>query len=92
VPDECLIVVSHTPPAGCLDLAIRFAVRHIGSHALADFVATYQPAWALCGHVHSQGGHVAPTGRTLVVNAASDDQRQEGALSVCADWTARVLP
>jgi RNase_H superfamily len=74
VPDERLVIVSHAPPQGVLDTAIRFGVRSIGSSALAAFVERYQPALVLCGHVHNRGGKIARMGRTVVVNAANDDQ------------------
>lgn len=71
---ERLIIVSHTPPAGCrLDTGIRFGFDRLGSEALKDFVFEYQPALVLCGHCHSRGGKSALLGSTLVVNAASDD-------------------
>ena len=71
---ERLIIVSHTPPAGCrLDTGIRFGFDRLGSEVLKDFVLEHQPALVLCGHCHSRGGKSALLGRTLVVNAASDD-------------------
>jgi len=73
IPAQRLIVVSHAPPAGVLDEGIRYGLGHLGSPALAAFVKRRQPALVLCGHVHSQGGRVERVGRTLVVNAASED-------------------
>ncbi len=71
---ERLVIVSHTPPAGCrLDTGIRFGFERLGSEALRDFVLEYQPALVLCGHCHCRGGKSALLGRTVVVNAASDD-------------------
>lgn len=71
---ERLVIVSHTPPAGCrLDTGIRFGFEHLGSEVLKDFVLEYQPTLVLCGHCHSRGGKSALLGSTLVVNAASDD-------------------
>jgi Icc-related predicted phosphoesterase/uncharacterized protein YprB with RNaseH-like and TPR domain len=76
---ERLIIVSHTPPAGCrLDTGIRFGFERLGSKALKDFVLEYQPALVLCGHCHSRGGKSALLGSTLVVNAASDDTNPKG--------------
>ncbi|MBE3566143.1 MAG: ribonuclease H-like domain-containing protein [Thermogemmatispora sp.] len=73
-----LVVVSHTPPAGCrLDIGIRFGFSRLGSEALKDFVFTQQPALVLCGHCHSRGGKTALLGKTLVVNGASDDVNPE---------------
>nr|BBH92403.1 hypothetical protein KTA_06020 [Thermogemmatispora argillosa] len=73
-----LVVVSHTPPAGCrLDIGIRFGFSRLGSEALKDFILTQQPALVLCGHCHSRGGKTALLGNTLIVNGASDDSNPE---------------
>src|ERR1700722_5007699 len=70
-----LIILSHTPPYGVLDLAIRFGRRHIGSRPLREFLDA-SPNALLCisGHVHSQGARSEKLGDTLVVNAASHDR------------------
>lgn len=69
-----LIIVSHTPPYGVLDFAMRFGRRNIGSRPLRQFLAS-SPNALLCvsGHVHSQGARSERFGSTLVVNAASHD-------------------
>jgi hypothetical protein len=73
-----LVVVSHTPPAGCrLDIGIRFGFSRLGSEALKEFVLSQQPALVLCGHCHSRGGKTALLGNSLVVNGASDDTNSE---------------
>jgi len=80
VPYRRLIVVSHTPPAGCrLDYAIRFGLDHVGSKTLRDFVVERRPQLVLCGHCHCRGGKHGHLGSTLVVNAASDDRHVETA-------------
>jgi Icc-related predicted phosphoesterase/uncharacterized protein YprB with RNaseH-like and TPR domain len=71
-PDR-LVVVSHTPPARCLDVGIRFGVSHLGSRSLRSFVIQRRPRLVICGHCHSHGGMAAWLGKTLVVNVASDD-------------------
>ncbi len=69
-----LVIVSHTPPAGCrLDVGLRFGFERLGSEVLRDFVLEREPSLVLCSHCHSRGGKSALLGRTLVVNAASDD-------------------
>lgn len=68
-----IVVVSHTPPAGYLDSAIRFGNYSLGSPALTKFIRDTQPALVLCGHCHYSGGKTDKIGETLVVNAASDD-------------------
>jgi Icc-related predicted phosphoesterase len=69
-----LIVLSHTPPYGVLDFALRFGRRHIGSRPLREFLESNSNV-LLCvsGHVHSQGARSEKFGKTLVVNAASHD-------------------
>jgi Icc-related predicted phosphoesterase len=71
-----LIILSHAPPYGILDLALRFGRRHIGSRPLREFLESNNDA-LLCvsGHVHSPGARSEKIGNTLVVNAASHDTR-----------------
>jgi Icc-related predicted phosphoesterase len=73
-----LIIISHAPPFGILDLAMRFGRRNIGSRPLRRFLES-TPNVLLCvsGHVHSQGAHSEQFGNTLVVNAASHDGRND---------------
>jgi Icc-related predicted phosphoesterase len=76
--DKILIVVSHTPPFGTLDTAMRFGTRSIGSKLLRDhMLATPNIALCVCGHVHSSGGCSARLGRCVVVNAASHDGKRD---------------
>ena len=75
---KAIIVLSHAPPHGTLDLGIRFAnpqdgAEHIGSKALRAFVEAAKPAVIVCGHCHSQGKMVSHIGTTCVVNIASHD-------------------
>lgn len=72
--DHRVLIVSHSPPFGNLDSAIRFGRRAIGSCALAAAVQTKAPPdLVICGHVHNEGGNSALLGRTTLVNAASHD-------------------
>jgi Icc-related predicted phosphoesterase len=70
-----LIIVSHAPPFGVLDLAARFGVRHIGSRPLRDFLESSKNI-ILCvgGHVHRCGGQQERFGTCTVVNVASHDR------------------
>ncbi len=80
-----LIVVSHAPPRGCLDLALRFGLSRIGSVALRDFVQRNDVQLVICGHCHIGGGQTERFGRCLVVNAANHDgrwQETEGRVAV----------
>lgn len=67
-----VVVVSHAPPRGAVDLASRFGVEHIGSTSLARFVGR-RASLVICGHVHRQGGRTAMCGRCVVVNTANHD-------------------
>lgn len=73
-----LILVSHCPPAGCLDKSVRFSLdgrpRSIGSRAVRKFVrANKRVRVVVCGHSHRCGGRHQRLGGALVVNAASHD-------------------
>ncbi|HEY7733834.1 MAG TPA: ribonuclease H-like domain-containing protein, partial [Nitrososphaera sp.] len=73
--DKKLIIISHTPPRGVLDLAIRFGQRNIGSKALRKYIEknSSRVPLVVCGHVHLQGGKDKICKQTRIVNAASHD-------------------
>ena len=78
IKDKTVIILSHTPPYGILDLGIRFAepeegAHHIGSTALRDFVLERGVKLVVCGHCHSQGRLTSNLGETKVVNVSSHD-------------------
>ncbi|MFW6047606.1 MAG: ribonuclease H-like domain-containing protein, partial [Candidatus Woesearchaeota archaeon] len=68
-----IILVSHLPPKGVLDLAIRFGIEHIGSKSILDFLNKNKALLNICGHVHSLGGKCKTYEETQVVNIASHD-------------------
>jgi Icc-related predicted phosphoesterase/uncharacterized protein YprB with RNaseH-like and TPR domain len=73
-----LIVVSHTPPHGVLDLGLRFApkeegVENIGSTSLRRFIDNNVVEAVVCGHCHSNGGQSREVNSTKIVNVASHD-------------------
>ena len=68
-----ILLVSHAPPLGVLDVGIRYGVRSIGSSVVRDFLGRPAVRGVVCGHVHSQGGQIANLGRKVVVNIASHD-------------------
>lgn len=83
--DKKFIIVSHCPPRGILDLALRFGMRNIGSRSLHSFIEknSQRIPLVICGHVHLQGGKDVKFGRTTVVNAASHDNRgQPGRVAI----------
>lgn len=84
VRDKQLIVVSHCPPYGVLDEAVRFGHRRIGSTALREFVkATPSVRLVICGHVHRCGGQTQRLVGSHVLNIAShDDYKAPGRVAV----------
>jgi hypothetical protein len=84
-------LVSHTPPHGILDLAIRFGVDNIGSTVVREFLRHRQARGIVCGHVHSKGGRIESVGRKLVVNVASHDRVGSSLMYAVLDWDGRSL-
>lgn len=74
-----VVILSHVPPRGVLDRAVRFGDRCIGSHALAGLLKTSRRKIPLvvCGHVHRHGGRHERLRRTTIANAASHDRAGE---------------
>jgi len=69
-----VVLLSHNPPLGVLDEAIRFGHRGIGSKVLRDFILRNKKIRLnVCGHVHSHGGMTQELGQCQVVNVASHD-------------------
>jgi Icc-related predicted phosphoesterase len=72
--NDKLVIVSHTPPKGLLDRAMRFGDEAIGSLALRDFIEECErPTLVICGHVHRCGGRYEKLGKATVVNVSSHD-------------------
>jgi Icc-related predicted phosphoesterase len=79
-PARTSVLVSHSPPWGVLDQAIRFSPNgepiSVGSVALRWSMAAHHDLRLVCaGHVHHDGGQHRWVDGTLVVNAASHDDR-----------------
>ncbi len=71
-----VILLSHAPPAGCLDFAVRWGRGHIGSPTVAEMVRRHRRIrLVVSGHAHISGGRHARLGEAIVVNAASHDDR-----------------
>lgn len=63
---ECLVLVSHQPPHGSVaDRVAHF--KHVGSHAIRNWVEKHTPSLVISGHIHESHGHELE-GRTHVVN------------------------
>jgi Icc-related predicted phosphoesterase len=72
--DELILIVSHTPPRGILDRAIRFGEESIGSIALRDFIEEEsRVGLVICGHVHSCGGSFETLNNAMIANVSSHD-------------------
>ena len=78
-PSEKIILVSHAPPFGVLDIGLRFGINHIGSTALQQIIDENHSRikTVICGHAHSQGGKEENYNGVRVVNCASHDYEYE---------------
>jgi Icc-related predicted phosphoesterase len=61
------VLVSHSPPKGCLDVDGSGTSR--GSTAVRDLILTKKPALVVCGHIHASWGRTEMLGDSAVVNA-----------------------
>jgi uncharacterized protein len=61
------VLVSHSPPKGCLDVDDNGTSR--GSTKVRDLILTKRPALVVCGHIHACGGRTEVFHGTTVVNA-----------------------
>jgi len=61
------VLVSHSPPKGCLDVDSNGTSR--GSESVRDLIRVKHPALVVCGHIHACGGRTELLERTTVVNA-----------------------
>lgn len=64
VPDECDIIINHSPPFGTLDLVDDV---HVGCKFLANRLAQVKPKIVICGHIHEAYGTIQKD-NTLYVN------------------------
>ena len=92
-----ILLVSHSPPYGVLDTAIRFSLdrmpRSIGSTSLREFLSKDgAPQIVICGHVHSQGGQSQIIDQTRVINVASHDGQSDPLRVVEFDWDIGIPP
>jgi Icc-related predicted phosphoesterase len=67
------ILVSHAPPRGVLDLAMRFGIDQIGCEVVREHLDAKTFAGVICGHVHRCGGKTRSVAGTPVINIASHD-------------------
>lgn len=61
------VLVSHSPPFGCVDVTSRG--EHRGSTAVLGAVERCQPRLVVCGHIHDSWEQSAEIGPTRIINA-----------------------
>jgi uncharacterized protein len=61
------VLVSHSPPKGCLDVAGNG--ESLGSTAVRDVIVSKKPVLVVCGHIHACAGRTEEFHGTTVVNA-----------------------
>jgi Icc-related predicted phosphoesterase len=61
------ILVTHSPPYGCLDITSRG--QHVGSRSVRETIETLQPLLCVCGHIHESSGQATQLAKTTVINA-----------------------
>jgi uncharacterized protein len=61
------VLVSHSPPKGCLDVDGNGTSR--GSTTVREVILSKNPALVVCGHIHACWGRTEFLGETPVVNA-----------------------
>jgi len=84
------IVVSHAPPRGCLDEAMRLTKGQIGSTALRSFIKSNDSVILnICGHAHLCGGRDDRLGQASVLNVASHDNSGQPARLASIHITTR---
>lgn len=74
IPDDTEVLVTHCPPAGCLDQTA--AGDSAGCADLQKRIAAVHPALHCFGHIHEGAGHRVIDG-TIFVNASICDQRYQ---------------
>ncbi|MFW9804690.1 MAG: helix-hairpin-helix domain-containing protein, partial [Candidatus Thorarchaeota archaeon] len=73
---EFVVLVTHAPPKGVLDLSRRFGINNIGSTAVREFISVHDVDLVVCGHSHINGGRIQSANGCTVLNIASHDYNQ----------------
>ena len=92
--DKKIVLISHSPPQGILDTAIRFRQNSgdssIGSSAIRKFIEKKKVVLTVCGHCHLMGGRAEKLGRKTIVNIASHDNAgaigRLAIIKISPDW------
>lgn len=64
------ILISHSPPRGCLDLTS--SGQRVGSASVHRFIVEKKPLLVVCGHIHESAGRMEDCAGTPVINAGPD--------------------
>ncbi len=64
---EAGVLVSHSPPKGCLDVDSNGTSR--GSTTVRDLIFAKRPALVVCGHIHACWGRSEQVAESTVINA-----------------------
>lgn len=89
VGGRAVLLVSHCPPRGVLDEAMRFGFGCAGSTVVREFIRNRRVCSVVCGHVHLQGGKMEQVGHCTVVNVASHDHKSAQLRYSVLDWDGR---
>ncbi len=85
IPDDIDILITHGPPYGILDKAIRHdcfcmsdppkqMYEHVGSKSLGNSIEKIMPEMVLFGHIHEQGGKYVQKKGILYINGSVVDE------------------
>lgn len=86
-PSDVDVLVTHSPPMGCLDLTV--GGEHVGCADLAAALPRIRPKLHVFGHIHEAAGTVVHDGGSITVNASNCDVRYRPVNpAVCIDWDA----
>jgi len=66
-PRNPFVLVTHSPPFGCLDTLVT--QQHVGSRSIRSFVEQSRPSFVVCGHIHEHGNHQSEINGIPVINA-----------------------
>jgi Icc-related predicted phosphoesterase/uncharacterized protein YprB with RNaseH-like and TPR domain len=89
---DLVVLVSHAPPKGILDLSRRFGINNIGSQAVRDFIEGYEVDIVICGHSHINGGRLEEVDGCTVLNIASHDYQNAPGLVALIDIETNTAP
>ncbi len=84
-PSGVDMLVTHSPPMGCLDRTVRG--EHVGCADLEAALLRIQPRVHVFGHIHEAAGTVVRHDESLAINASNCDVRYRPVNpAVCVDW------